>query len=102
LLYARRDRPFGALLAQGAAVLDCCDGEVARAKFLQSRAGYWLDVVSDTVVHIALFLGIGVAVWWSASCEKMYRQPSCHTVFWPEKKAGREPIPAFRREEIKH
>jgi phosphatidylglycerophosphate synthase len=54
---------FGAVLLQFAAVLDCCDGEVARAKFMESKNGYWLDVVSDTVVHIALFIGIGVAVW---------------------------------------
>lgn len=53
----------GALLAQCAAVIDCCDGEVARAKFLQSRRGYWLDVVSDTVVHILLFVCMGIAIW---------------------------------------
>lgn len=53
----------GALLLQGAAVLDCCDGEIARIKFLESPLGGWLDIVCDTVVHLAVFAGIGVAVW---------------------------------------
>ena len=25
--------------------------------------GDWLDIVCDTIVHVAIFLGIGVAVW---------------------------------------
>ncbi len=53
----------GALLLQCSAVLDCCDGEVARVKFMESPLGDWLDIVGDTVVSIAIFLGIGVAVW---------------------------------------
>jgi len=53
----------GALLLQFSVVLDCCDGEVARVKFMESPLGDWLDIVCDTVVHIAIFLGIGVAVW---------------------------------------
>ena len=54
---------FGALLLQLSAVLDCCDGEVARMKFLESRLGAWLDITLDTVVHIATFVGLGFAVW---------------------------------------
>jgi len=54
---------LGALLLQFSVVLDCCDGEVARVKFMQSPLGDWLDIVCDTVVSIAVFLGIGVAVW---------------------------------------
>lgn len=54
---------LGALLLQLSVVLDCCDGEVARVKFLESPWGDWLDIVCDTVVGIAIFLGIGVAVW---------------------------------------
>jgi phosphatidylglycerophosphate synthase len=53
----------GALLLQFSVVLDCCDGEVARVKFMESPLGGWLDIVCDTVVHIAIFLGMGVAVW---------------------------------------
>ncbi len=53
----------GACLLQGAVVLDCCDGEIARLKFLESPLGEWLDIVCDTAVHLAVFVGIGVAVW---------------------------------------
>jgi phosphatidylglycerophosphate synthase len=53
----------GALLLQFSVVLDCCDGEIARVKFMESAIGDWLDIVCDTVVSIAIFLGIGVAVW---------------------------------------
>jgi 1L-myo-inositol 1-phosphate cytidylyltransferase / CDP-L-myo-inositol myo-inositolphosphotransferase len=51
----------GALLFQFSAILDCCDGEVARLKFLESRFGEQLDVALDNVVHIALFAGIAWA-----------------------------------------
>lgn len=54
---------LGALLLQLSAVIDCCDGEVARMKFLESRLGAWLDITLDTVVHIATFVGLGFAVW---------------------------------------
>ena len=48
----------GALVFQLSSVLDCCDGEVARLKGMQSRLGQWLDVVCDNIVHIVLFLAI--------------------------------------------
>ena len=54
---------LGALLLQFSTVLDCVDGEVARVKMLESPLGEWLDISLDTVVHIAIFLGVGVAVW---------------------------------------
>jgi phosphatidylglycerophosphate synthase len=54
---------LGALLLQLSAVLDCCDGEVARIKFMESPLGNTLDIVCDTIGAIAIFLGIGVAVW---------------------------------------
>ncbi len=53
----------GAVLLQFSTVLDCVDGEVARVKMLESPLGEWLDISLDTVVHIAIFLGVGVAVW---------------------------------------
>jgi 1L-myo-inositol 1-phosphate cytidylyltransferase / CDP-L-myo-inositol myo-inositolphosphotransferase len=49
---------LGAVLFQLAAILDCCDGEVARLKFLESPFGAQLDIILDNVVHIALFAGI--------------------------------------------
>ena len=54
---------LGAFLLQFSVVLDCCDGEIARVKFMESPLGDWLDIVCDTIVSIAIFLGIGVAVW---------------------------------------
>jgi 1L-myo-inositol 1-phosphate cytidylyltransferase / CDP-L-myo-inositol myo-inositolphosphotransferase len=54
---------LGASLLQCSVVLDCCDGEVARVKLLESPFGDVLDIVCDTMVTIAIFIGIGVAVW---------------------------------------
>jgi phosphatidylglycerophosphate synthase len=47
-----------ALLFQLAAVIDCCDGEVARLTFSESPFGAWLDIAMDNVVHMAIFAGI--------------------------------------------
>jgi phosphatidylglycerophosphate synthase len=49
---------LGALLLQWSAVIDCCDGEVARLKFLESTGGYYLDITCDNIVHVAVFVGI--------------------------------------------
>jgi phosphatidylglycerophosphate synthase len=48
----------GAMLLQLSAVIDCCDGEVARLKFLESTSGYYLDIACDNIVHVAVFAGI--------------------------------------------
>jgi phosphatidylglycerophosphate synthase len=50
------------LLLEAAAVLDCSDGELARLRFAESRLGHWLDVSGDTIVHVALFAGIGLRI----------------------------------------
>ena len=52
----------GALLLQGSAIIDCCDGEVARLRFQESPSGYYLDIACDNVVHVAVF----AAVAWSS------------------------------------
>jgi len=44
-------------------VLDCVDGEVARARFQQSAAGARLDVLGDYTVHLAVFVGLGVGLY---------------------------------------
>jgi phosphatidylglycerophosphate synthase len=54
---------IGALLFQFSAVLDCCDGEVARIKSMQSRLGQWLDIVCDNIVHGVLFLAMAWALY---------------------------------------
>ncbi len=53
----------GALLMQATAVLDCMDGEIARAKVLESAWGERLDVTSDSLIHVLAFLGIAVHEW---------------------------------------
>ncbi len=54
---------MAALLFQLAAVIDCCDGEVARLTFTESPFGAWLDMVLDNVVHMAIFAGIAVGLY---------------------------------------
>jgi phosphatidylglycerophosphate synthase len=49
---------IAALLVSG--VLDCCDGEIARIKFSESRIGHLLDITGDTLVHGALLGGIAM------------------------------------------
>jgi len=41
-------------------ILDGCDGELARLKFLESRAGGIFDYWSDNIVHVAVFSCMGV------------------------------------------
>ena len=51
-----------AFLFHAQSVLDGCDGEIARLKFMESRWGGVLDVVCDGVVTAAGFLGIGIGL----------------------------------------
>ncbi len=41
-------------------ILDGCDGELARLKFQESRAGGIFDYWSDNIVHVAVFSCMGV------------------------------------------
>jgi phosphatidylglycerophosphate synthase len=70
---------LGAVFLQLAFILDNCDGDIARAKGLQSRFGMWYDFTADLIVDLALWSGLalgavslgvpGVAVrgWWMAA-----------------------------------
>lgn len=49
---------IGALMFQLSAIVDCCDGEVARLTFTESPFGDWLDITADNIVHMALFAGV--------------------------------------------
>lgn len=53
----------GAVLFQISAIIDCVDGELARIVFKESAVGKWLDIVGDQVVHIAVFLGVGIGLY---------------------------------------
>jgi phosphatidylglycerophosphate synthase len=50
----------GALLFLLHSILDGCDGELARLKFLESRWGAVLDFWGDNIVHFAVFSAIAV------------------------------------------
>jgi len=50
------------VLLEASGVLDCCDGELARLRFAESRLGHLLDVTGDTVVHVAVLAGIAARV----------------------------------------
>jgi phosphatidylglycerophosphate synthase len=47
-----------ALVVSG--VLDCCDGEMARIRFSESKVGHLLDITGDTLVHASLLGGIAM------------------------------------------
>ena len=53
---------WGGALFLTAAVLDCCDGELARLKFLGSRFGAWLDTIVDDASTLVFLLGVGLNV----------------------------------------
>ena len=54
---------LGVLLLWASAILDGCDGELARLKLLTSRFGARFDVVTDHVVHAATFVGVALHVY---------------------------------------
>jgi phosphatidylglycerophosphate synthase len=57
--FAARHFILGALLLQVSAIIDCVDGDLARALYKESRLGKWLDLAGDQFVHVAVFAGIG-------------------------------------------
>jgi phosphatidylglycerophosphate synthase len=56
---------IGALLFLAHSILDGCDGELARLKFQESRAGAVFDFWGDNLVHVAVFACM--AVGWSVA-----------------------------------
>jgi phosphatidylglycerophosphate synthase len=58
---------LGAIVLQLSAILDAVDGELARVMFKESTLGKWLDIVGDQVVHIAVFVAIGVGLYRAGS-----------------------------------
>jgi 1L-myo-inositol 1-phosphate cytidylyltransferase / CDP-L-myo-inositol myo-inositolphosphotransferase len=53
----------GGLLFLAHSVLDGCDGELARLKFLESRTGARLDFWGDNLVHVTVW--VCMAIGWS-------------------------------------
>jgi phosphatidylglycerophosphate synthase len=57
----------GALLVQVQSILDGCDGEISRLKYIRSRVGEWLDQVIDDVVNVGFFVAVGWALYRAGS-----------------------------------
>ena len=53
---------MGGLLAIGTAIWDCCDGDVARLKFMESDFGEKLDTTCDNIINIFIFTGIMLGI----------------------------------------
>jgi phosphatidylglycerophosphate synthase len=56
-------RLCGTLLFLLSITLDGVDGELARLRMLESRFGERLDVITDNVVHIAVFIGMAIGCY---------------------------------------
>lgn len=54
---------IGSLLFLLCVVVDGVDGEIARLKLQESPFGHYLDVVTDNIVHIAIFVGIAFGLY---------------------------------------
>jgi phosphatidylglycerophosphate synthase len=57
----------GALLLWVQSILDGCDGEISRLKYIRSRLGEWLDQVGDDLVNVGYFAVVGWTVWRTGS-----------------------------------
>jgi phosphatidylglycerophosphate synthase len=53
----------GAFLLQIQSILDGCDGEISRLKYIRSRLGEWLDQVVDDLVNLGFFVATGWALY---------------------------------------
>ena len=53
----------GALFAQGASIIDGCDGEVARLKYQETEFGAWFDAVLDRYADAFLLLGLSYYIY---------------------------------------
>jgi len=54
---------IGSLLFVFCVIVDGVDGEVARLKLKESRFGHYLDIVTDNIVHVAVFAGIAFGLY---------------------------------------
>jgi phosphatidylglycerophosphate synthase len=54
---------MGALLFLFCVIMDGVDGEIARLKLKETRFGHYLDVVTDNIVHLAIFVGIAFGLY---------------------------------------
>jgi len=53
---------IGAALFLIVVILDGVDGEVARLTLQETRFGHYLDIITDNLIHVAVFVGIAVGL----------------------------------------
>jgi phosphatidylglycerophosphate synthase len=53
----------GTLLFLLCVVVDGVDGEVARLKLQETAFGHYLDIVTDNIVHVAIFVGLAIGLY---------------------------------------
>ncbi len=53
----------GTLLFLLCVVLDGVDGEIARLKFQETVFGHYLDIITDNIVHCAIFIGLAFGLY---------------------------------------
>ena len=70
----------GALLYYASMILDCSDGEVARAKLADSRFGAWLETATDYLSYFAVMGGI---IWGDVVLEGYCRHAQAAVVAVP-------------------
>jgi phosphatidylglycerophosphate synthase len=56
-------RVGGATLFLVSVIVDGCDGELARLKYLESDFGAKFDLIADNIVHLLLFPGIALGLY---------------------------------------
>ena len=54
---------IGGLMIQFLSIIDGCDGEIARLKFMNSFFGAWLDPILDRYVDMFLIAGMAYGYW---------------------------------------
>jgi len=54
---------IGSLLFLFCTIVDGVDGEVARLKLQETIFGHYLDVITDNIVHVAIFAGIALGLY---------------------------------------
>lgn len=54
---------LGSLLFLLCIIVDGVDGEIARLKLKETTLGHYLDVITDNLVHVAIFAGIALGLY---------------------------------------
>lgn len=49
---------LGGILFQFASIVDGCDGEIAKLKFMGSRMGEWVDTIADNVSYLVFLIAV--------------------------------------------